>query len=319
MSLKTYSDSEFDVKIIVGNGRNTKEFKAHSTILSSRSLYFQRALSERWNNKDHDFYVFKNPNINPYTFKIILDYIYKEKTVLRASAETCLNLIAACDELELLNLAECAQGHLINKHSSCLYDDEDITSWSDNQFEALKETISQCIPLIRYCHIPKSYIDKQIKQYHLDNNPSNPILSRVVTERTNKAIWSDKYHGPCFGALDLHMNLDCWSYAHTDYYYSITNSDQFTVDEYEVFSIDNQRTSVVLKTFLEFLELIIIKFRLAPYLVTIFLYVGVVDSNFLHKFEFKKLLLNDDDDECNVIIEVGESPNNQVFKVYYKI
>ncbi|CAG8633374.1 8472_t:CDS:2, partial [Dentiscutata erythropus] len=195
MSLETYTDSEFDVKIIVGNGRNTKEFKAHSTILSSRSLYFQRALSERWNNKKHGFYVFKNPNIYPNTFKIILDYIYKEETKLQASAETCLNLLAACDELELLDLAE---------------------------------------------------------------YPSNPILSRVNTERNDNAIWSDKYHGPCFGALDLHMNLDRWSFTHADYYYRITNSRQFTVDEYEVFAVDNFNQgiiSVVLKKILEFLEL----------------------------------------------------------------
>ncbi|CAG8438231.1 11537_t:CDS:2 [Dentiscutata heterogama] len=283
MSLKTYSDSEFDVKIIVGNGQNTKEFKAHSTILSSRSLYFQRALSERWNNKEQDFYVFKNPNIYPYTFKIILDYIYKEKTKLRASAETCINLMAASDELELLDLAECAQEHLIKNHSSWLFsnlitslnfacqhdhfyklhdlDIEDIKSWSDNQFEAFKETISQCIPLIRYFHIPKSYIDKQIKQYRLDHktpyssktsnsfifsftNPSNPILSGV-TNRTNNAIWSDKYHGPGFETLDLHMNLNYWRYNHTNYFYGKTNTVQPTVDEYEVFAVDNfnQRTS----------------------------------------------------------------------------
>ncbi|CAG8593518.1 4189_t:CDS:2, partial [Dentiscutata heterogama] len=309
MNLKTYSNSDFDVKIIVGNGQNTKEFKAHSTILNSRSLYFQRALSERWNNKEHDFYVFKYPNIYPYTFRIILDFIYEEKTKLRASAETCLNLMASSDELELLNLAECAQEHLIKKNLSWLFsnlitslnfacqhdhfyklynlvlnftcknsyplfnskyftlldkvalicllkrddleleeieiwdylikwgianskklhDDnisnlsnEDITSWSDNQFEALKETISQCIPLIRYCHIPKSYIDKQIKQYHLDST-------------------------------DLCMDFDCWSYARADYYYKITNSSQFTVDDYEVFIVDNFNQSInsVLKTTME--------------------------------------------------------------------
>ncbi|CAG8816585.1 23690_t:CDS:2 [Gigaspora margarita] len=81
MDLRTYSDSNFVVKIIVGNGRDIKEFKAHSTTLRSRSLYFQRALSERWNNKEH----------------------------------------AASDELEIFKLTECIQDHLTKKHSSWLF------------------------------------------------------------------------------------------------------------------------------------------------------------------------------------------------------
>ncbi|CAG8642456.1 9870_t:CDS:2, partial [Dentiscutata heterogama] len=179
MSFKTSSDSDFDVKIIVGNGRNTKEFKAHSTILSSRSLYFQRALSERWNNKEQDFYVFKNPNIYPDTFEIILEYFryfgFNEKAY---SSET-----------------------------------------------------------------PNSFIFSF-------TNPSNPILSRMVTGRNNKAIWSDKYHGPCFGNFELQMNSNCWSYAHSNHYHHrITNSSQFTVDEYEVLAVNNfnQSINVVLK------------------------------------------------------------------------
>ncbi|CAG8631650.1 6165_t:CDS:2, partial [Dentiscutata heterogama] len=352
-------DSDFDVKIIVGYGQNIKEFKAHSTILSSRSLYFQRALSERWNNKERDFYVFKKQNIYPYVFKIILDYIYEEKPILHASGKTSLDLLAASDELELLNLAERVQEHLIEKQSSwlfsnliislnfiCYHDhfhklykfilnficknpyslfnskqfplldkvalmcllkrddleleekeswdylikwgianskkllvenisnlsdeedisnlsDEDITSWSDNQFEALKETISQCIPLIRYCHIQKNYIDKQIKQYRLDptafikyntsklqivlffsfTDPSNPILSRVITKRNDKAIWSDKYHGPCFGNSDLCMTSDNWESVCTNYSCTIADLSQFAVEEYEVFAVYNFNSS----------------------------------------------------------------------------
>ncbi|CAG8677482.1 693_t:CDS:2 [Dentiscutata erythropus] len=211
MSLKTFSDSDFDVKIIVGNGQNIKEFKAHSTILSSRSLYFQRALSGRWSNKEHDFYVIKNPNIYPYTFKIILDYIYKEKTILRASAETCLNLMAASDELELLNLAECAQKHLIKKHSSWLLNEAPYFSKTSNSFIF-------------------SFTD-----------PSNPILSRVIMN--NKAIWSDKYHGPCFGNSDLCMRLDHWESVCTNYYCNIVDLSQFAVEEYEVFAVYNFNSS----------------------------------------------------------------------------
>ncbi|CAG8684402.1 16218_t:CDS:1, partial [Dentiscutata heterogama] len=72
MHLQTYCDGDFDVKIIVSKARRTKEFKAHSTILRSRSRYFHTALSERWMNKEHGFYVFTMKNNYPSIFKIIL-------------------------------------------------------------------------------------------------------------------------------------------------------------------------------------------------------------------------------------------------------
>ncbi|CAG8502061.1 45692_t:CDS:2 [Gigaspora margarita] len=186
-----------------------------------------------------------------------LSYIYTRKDLLNISAEDSLNILVASDELELLDLAECAQKHLIKNFSPWLFfnlvkslnvvcrhnhfhevynhvlnftfrnpyslfdsvnlylldevamicilesddleleemqilkylirwgiskvlnnDNNDITNWSDenssnwsdDHFKALKETISRCIPLIRYYYIPKSYINKQIKRYHLDSN-----------------------------------------------------------------------------------------------------------------------------------------------------
>ncbi|CAG8824182.1 19305_t:CDS:2, partial [Racocetra persica] len=114
------------------------------------------------------------------------------------------------------------------------WSDKDVTSWSDDQFMTLKETISQYIPLIRYYHIPKSYIDKQIKQYRLD-----PILSRVIMRRNDKAIWSDKYHGPCFGTLDLCMESNRWTSVYADYCCRITSLNRFTVEEYEVLAFEN--------------------------------------------------------------------------------
>ncbi|RIB23646.1 hypothetical protein C2G38_2242545 [Gigaspora rosea] len=425
MDLRTYNDNNFDVKIIVGNGRDTKEFKAHSTTLRSRSLYFQRALSERWNNKEHGYCVFTKPNIYPSTFEIILNYINTEKVILQTTGQNSLNLLAASDELELLKLTEYIQDHLIKNHSSWLFSnfvvslnfvccsdmslerddlefeekdiwdylikwgitnskklldqnisnwfEEDITNWSDDQFSTLKETISQCIPLIRYYHIPKSYIDEQIKKYRLDSstfikhktfkrgssrllsnknksiisswidhkdddyynnitdpykfklllrgsrdgfdintfhklcdfqgptiiilkikttnelicgynptnwakftnaieyysgyyrlkeiiysnktsnsfifsftNPSNPILSRIVTRNNNMAIWSDKNHGPCFGTSDLCMESNRWTSIRADYYCRITNLKKFTVEEYEVLALEKFNSSATL-------------------------------------------------------------------------
>ncbi|KAF0462676.1 btb/poz domain-containing protein 19-like [Gigaspora margarita] len=236
------SDSNSDVKIIVGSEPDIKEFSAHSLVLRSCSLYFQRALSERWKNQKHGVYIITKPNIHPNIFMLILDYIYTRKDLLNISAEDSLNILVASDELELLDLAECAQKHLIKNFSPWLFSnlvkslnvvcrhnhfhevynhvlnftfrnpyslfdsvnlylldevamicilesddleleemqilkylirwgiskvlnndnnditnwsDENISNWSDDHFKALKETISRCIPLIRYYYIPK--------------------------------------------------------------------------------------------------------------------------------------------------------------------
>ncbi|RIB18891.1 hypothetical protein C2G38_1311674 [Gigaspora rosea] len=75
------------------------------------------------------------------------------------------------------------------------WSNENISNWSDDHFKALKETISRCIPLIRYYHIPKRYINKQIKRYHLDSNTFIKYItpprrcSRLITNE-NKAIIS---------------------------------------------------------------------------------------------------------------------------------
>ncbi|CAG8676112.1 23029_t:CDS:2 [Cetraspora pellucida] len=349
-------NSDFDVKIIVGNEPNVKEFNAHSTVLNSCSLYFERALSERWRDQNHGICIIRMPNIHPTIFKLILDYIYIGKNICQISGEVSLDILVASDELELLDLAECAQKHLIDMFSPwlfsnivaslniiCLYShfsklynhilnyvfrnpyslfdstgyrlldeaalicllenddleleeieiwdylikwgisklsDENITNcsvkniieWSDDHFNILKDTISNCIPLIRCYYIPNHYIDKQIKQYHLDStafikfetpqrrcsklinnknaifpssiysvpffgfkrhayfsktsssfifsitDQSNPVLSRIKSEKQYVAIMNDKSFGPCFGISDLCMiNSGSWSSKRENY------------------------------------------------------------------------------------------------------
>ncbi|KAF0543987.1 kelch-like protein 17 [Gigaspora margarita] len=224
------------------------------------------------------------PNIHPDIFMLILDYIYTGKIILNTSAEDCLNLLVASDELELLEIAEFAQKRLIKEFTPWLFSnlakslnivcrhnhfqelynlilkftfsnpyslfnsvglylldeiamifllesdeleleeievwnclikwgvskilDEDITNWSnknvsrwsDEHFKVLKETISRCIPLIRYYYIPKNYINKQIKHYHLEFNTfiktkTPPRRCSKLITNENKAIissWIDK-------------------------------------------------------------------------------------------------------------------------------
>jgi hypothetical protein len=63
---------DYDVKIIVGEEPNIKEFKAHSIILSSKSIYFRTALSSRWAKKKDGIIIFNKPNVSPPVFKVLL-------------------------------------------------------------------------------------------------------------------------------------------------------------------------------------------------------------------------------------------------------
>ena len=63
---------DYNVKIIVGEGRNIKEFKLHSPILASRSNYFKNALSARWSKKEDGIIIFEKPNISPSAFEVLI-------------------------------------------------------------------------------------------------------------------------------------------------------------------------------------------------------------------------------------------------------
>jgi hypothetical protein len=63
---------ECNVIIKVGEGSNTKEFRAHSIILKTRSLYFKKALSQNWAIKENNIINFTKPNISPNIFEMII-------------------------------------------------------------------------------------------------------------------------------------------------------------------------------------------------------------------------------------------------------
>src|SRR5947209_7520304 len=66
------SSNVYDVSITVGEAPHPKTFKAHSTILISRSPYFATALSSNWVKKENNLIIFAKPNITPKVFDILL-------------------------------------------------------------------------------------------------------------------------------------------------------------------------------------------------------------------------------------------------------
>ncbi|KAG9287972.1 hypothetical protein G9A89_017567 [Geosiphon pyriformis] len=118
--LLQHSD-EYNLIIEAGEEAELKKFQAHSNILRARSPYFQRVLSNDWAKKKDHMLVFKKPNITAKIFEIILGYMYTGVVNLNTEkGADVLQILIAADELELLELINHVQEHLITNESKWL-------------------------------------------------------------------------------------------------------------------------------------------------------------------------------------------------------
>ncbi|CAG8474823.1 5372_t:CDS:2 [Acaulospora morrowiae] len=112
---------DYNVKIEVGKGDETQEFRAHSIILRARSPYFKRALSESWATIKDGIILFNKPNVSPIVFTLILKYIYSGILDLsKVSNDDVIDLLVASDELLLGELSDHIQNYLIKREASWL-------------------------------------------------------------------------------------------------------------------------------------------------------------------------------------------------------
>jgi hypothetical protein len=71
--LKLLETGEYaDVIIHTGQEPEHKEFRAHSLVLRSRSTYFREALASDWARTQGNLIIFKQLDISPEVFEIIL-------------------------------------------------------------------------------------------------------------------------------------------------------------------------------------------------------------------------------------------------------
>ncbi|CAB4387696.1 unnamed protein product [Rhizophagus irregularis] len=118
--------SNCDVKIRVGKEPNIKEFKAHSLILSSRSIYFKKAFSAQWARKEDGFFISNQPNISPTVFEILINHIYSGTFSIENNG-SLVDVIIASDELELLEIYQQLEKHLLENESDWKFPKDFIT------------------------------------------------------------------------------------------------------------------------------------------------------------------------------------------------
>ncbi|KAG9293751.1 hypothetical protein G9A89_019088 [Geosiphon pyriformis] len=108
-----------DIRIFVGRAPYARTFHAHSQILATRSLYFARALSNDNVKRENNNVILANPNISPRIFEVILRNM--EKIVKWGCAKLGDNIKA-----------------------------EEILNWTYENFDILKKSIKELLPLIRH-------------------------------------------------------------------------------------------------------------------------------------------------------------------------
>ncbi|KAG9287968.1 hypothetical protein G9A89_017563 [Geosiphon pyriformis] len=146
--LLQHSD-EYNLIIEAGEEADLIKFQAHSNILRARCPYFRRALSNDWAEKKDQMLIFKKPNITAKIFEIILRYMYTGVVNLNTEKGTdVLQILIAADELELLELINHGQEHLIKNESKWLQENAVKTMgivFRHEPFEKLKEHYFQMV------------------------------------------------------------------------------------------------------------------------------------------------------------------------------
>ncbi|RGB27538.1 hypothetical protein C1646_746297 [Rhizophagus diaphanus] len=186
---RLYEDSDdHNVQIQVGHGSNVRVFKAHSVILRARSSYFRAALSSNWAKKDGDYMILHQPNISPIVFEIILKYLYTGKISMddmniRVNY-TCL--LAAADELAIIELIDHIQEHVIKNDAALLKRKlvEFLTTTA--RHEACSKLHKYCEGVI--CDDPIKFFSLE-EFYYLDKSILINILKKELFNIKETEVW----------------------------------------------------------------------------------------------------------------------------------
>ncbi|CAB4478605.1 unnamed protein product [Rhizophagus irregularis] len=269
---------DYDVKIIVGKEENIKEFKAHSLILSSRSIYFKNGLSARWARKEDGIIIFNKPNISPLVFEVIIKYIYTGLLYIKDNNEiNLIDVAIAADELQLIEVFQQLEETLTGNsqedfkikkfHENCdnkgptvvvikVHDSgEIIGGYNPLEWRSFKILEDERSPILYHnCDFYNNHQRKSSNSFIFSlTNRTVPVLSRVTSKR--EAITWCKNKGPCFGLHDLFVyslnnNIAGKSKQHS-YEKKVINKEAFEIEEYEVFQIVDDRYKSIIFLFID--------------------------------------------------------------------
>ncbi|RHZ78477.1 hypothetical protein Glove_164g2 [Diversispora epigaea] len=232
------SGVNYDVSIEVGEG-DVNIYKVHSIILQSRSPYFKKRLNEITFNDDHvkgiklpndnhikviklpddhvkvlklpndHVKVLKLPNISFKVFDVIIKYTYGGKVSLETLENSVIfDLLIASNELELDELVEHLQYHLVNDNSLWLKSNVAQvyrTSYQVKNFKIIKDFCNDVI---------SEYSDKIFESENFHSLPEDALISilkRDDLQLEEGKIWEYTIQWGKAKNPNLPTSLDKWT------------------------------------------------------------------------------------------------------------
>ncbi|RGB40520.1 TLD-domain-containing protein [Rhizophagus diaphanus] len=123
------------------------------------------AFSEQWARKEEGFFISNQPNISPTVFEALINLIYSE-TISIGSNESLVDVLIVSDELELLEIYQQLEKHLLENESAWKFPKDFITLC---QHELLTDLFQFAIKLV--CKDPKLIVDSKeflnLEEQHL--------------------------------------------------------------------------------------------------------------------------------------------------------
>ncbi|CAB4438887.1 unnamed protein product [Rhizophagus irregularis] len=178
--LELLDDDEFyDITIEVGSDPYVKIFRAHMNILSYRSPYFRKILSDK-NKSDGTLTHIKSPNILPEIFQIILRYIYGGKLFSEGyDFSVFFKTLVAAGEFDLQELVNHLQSFLIQKNTSWIIENFSLMYQTSLENNSLTELQNYCNDLVS---------KKPVKIFNSNNFssiPENILVSLIQNDNLN--------------------------------------------------------------------------------------------------------------------------------------
>ncbi|RHZ53150.1 hypothetical protein Glove_450g22 [Diversispora epigaea] len=183
-------------------------YKVHSIILQSRSPYFKKKFDEITFNENH-VKVLKLPNISVKEFNIIIKYIYSGKISLEKLENSVLfNFLIASNELELDELVEHLQYHLVNNNASWLrlnFAQVYRTSYQVKNFKIIRDFCNDII-----AKYPNTIFESE--NFHsLPEDALVSILKQDDLQLEESKIWEHVIEWGKAKNPNLPTNLDKWT------------------------------------------------------------------------------------------------------------
>ncbi|RIB27292.1 hypothetical protein C2G38_2029501 [Gigaspora rosea] len=202
-------ENEYDYNVIieVGEQPNIKLFKAHSSILYQRSLYFRQKLLNA--TKRNNIIELKLPNHSVNVFDSVIRYIYSGIISLENyEAPAIFNLLIAINELKFTELAEHIQSYLIDHNASWLrlnFSQIYQKSFDIENFKALQKFCNDI--LVKHPNMIFKSEDFDIIQ----ENALITLLKREDLQMDESEIWDKVIQWGRARTPDLPYDLEEWT------------------------------------------------------------------------------------------------------------